>query len=246
MFTKKIKQLIFALLTLQLIACTSNKQDPFEQAVFEAKLSKKTEVNKVKNTVPFYSVNTLDPNWEESGSTPIVKIPEMKLTDQNGKVQTQDLFNDKISVVAFFFTSCAGFCPTLLKNLQLVETRLKSFKNIQYIGISVDPETDQPKELKAYIKHMKFNEKTWTLLTGDRDFIYKMAREDFASEAFRLVKSKGQVAHSEHFYFFDPKHRLRGVLKGTRLDVPEKSFQLVSALEKELEANPTEALVSSN
>jgi protein SCO1/2 len=212
----------------------SARQQSFQKAISQAREAKMDEVNPVKSGVPFYSIKTLDPNWEEFGKTPIVRIPELTLVGQDGKTRSESLFNGKITFVAFFFTSCAGFCPVFLKHLQEVENRLKAVQGIQYVAISVDPETDQPDRLRKYFKKMNFNSKTWTLLTGNRELIYTLARETFASEAFRLPKSSTQIAHSEHFYVIDPKRRLRGTLKGTRLDVAEGAHQLISELMTDL------------
>lgn len=207
--------------------------DPFEEAIHAAKASKLTEVHVPQAGIPFYSVKTLDPNWEESGSTPIVKMSSVSLTDQDGHAQNESLFEGRFSIVAFYFGSCSGFCPTLIMNLQSVESKLKPFvKNVQFIGITVDPKRDNVKALKAYSKKMKLSP-SWKLLTGDEEEIYSLAHDTFAAEAFKLPKSKGQVSHSEHFYVFDRKKRLRGILKGTRFDVAEKAKVLLTALSAE-------------
>lgn len=245
MRTQKVFQLVFLVLFICLSLCLSactEKNAPFEKAISEAHQSKLDEINVTLPGVPFYSVKTLDPNWEESGNTQIVKIPELHLVDQNGKNRNEALFEGKITFLAFFFSSCSGFCPTFLKHLQDVQNRLKNFSDIQFVAISVDPETDTPQRLNSYFKRMKFDPKTWTLLTGDRTLIYSLARETLASEAFQLPKTKNQIAHSEHFFVLDPERRLRGALKGTRLDVAESAYELISALLSDLKSKQSVSL----
>jgi len=204
--------------------------DQFNLAVQEAKKAKLTEVHTVGEGIPFYTEKTLDPIWEERSDSAIVRVPALLFTDQNGKLQSEKLFEGKVTLITFFFTSCAGFCPTLLENLRRVEAHVKGkFPNVRFVAISVDPETDTPEKLKRYFKKMKFSP-SWTLLTGNKTRIYALARETFAAEVFQLPKSKGQVAHSEHFYVIDQKRRLRGVLKGTRIDVHQSALQLLTAL----------------
>ncbi|MCB0411909.1 MAG: SCO family protein, partial [Bdellovibrionales bacterium] len=115
-------------------------------------------------------------------------------------------------------------------SLESVEAKLKdSFKDVQYIAITVDPKTDNPKTLKAYIKKMKLSS-SWSLLTGEQEKIYDLARNTFSSEVFARFKSRGQYAHSEHFYVLDKDRRLRGMISGTRVDAPQKAFELMSQL----------------
>ncbi len=226
MFTKKTLIILLGLTHSVVWAAKTSFQD----AIQDAKRSKMTIVNEVHAGVPFYSIKTLDPSWEEAGEIPIVKIPSLQLLDQHGKMRDEKLFDNKLSVVAFFFSSCAGFCPTLIKNLQQVEKKVKQQnKDVQFVAISVDPSTDAPKRLEEYAKKMNLSS-SWILLTGEEDRVYNLAHETFAAEAFKLPKSKGQVGHSEHFYVVDGKRRLRGVLKGTRLDVASKAGELLAAL----------------
>jgi protein SCO1/2 len=202
----------------------------FEEAIQSAHNQGLTTVNPVKEGLSFYSTKNLDPVWDESKESPIVKIEKFEMTNQIGKSISEKYFSDKITIFAFFFASCPGFCPTLLKNLQSVEAKLAGFKNIQYVAMSVDPENDSPVKLKKYFEKMKFNSKTWTLLTGKREEIYKFARETLLSEVFESIKIKGEIAHSEQFYIFDKNRKLRGMVKGTRKDVSENVMKVVSLL----------------
>ena len=202
----------------------------FEEAVRKAKAEKLTDFHKVGEGVPFYSVKTLDPRWHENGEVPVVKVTNVEFLDQNGKKQTEKVFEGKISIVAFFFSSCAGFCPTLIKNLQNVEAKVKlRYKNVQYVGVTVDPGTDTSARLKDYAKKMRLDP-SWILLTGSEPMVSFLAQDTFAAEIFKLPKSKGQVSHSEHLYVLDNQGRLRGVLKGTRKDAPEKANEIIAAL----------------
>ena len=231
MFAQK-KALIAALFLVVLFFVSHVKRvDQFENSIESAKKLGLTEVYPVGEGVPFYAPHTLDPIWEDRASSSLVRLPSLQLIDQAGVVQTEKLFQGKVTFVAFFFTSCAGFCPTLLGQLQRVESRVKrDFPSVRFVAISVDPENDTPRVLTDYMKKRLISGRSWTLLTGEKSKIYELARETFAAEAFELPKSKGQVSHSEHFFVIDQDLRLRGVLKGTRLDVPESAYQLLSAL----------------
>ena len=209
---------------------TYSATSSFQEAIQKAKDEKMTRVHQVGEGVPFYSVKTLDPRWQEEGETPIVKVHNIEFADQDGKKQTEKIFDGKVSIVAFFFSTCAGFCPTLIKNLQNVEAKIKQkHKNVQYIGVTVDPNTDTSARLKEYAKKMHLDS-SWKLLTGSEEMVYSLAQETFAAELFKLPKSKGQVANSEHLFVLDKQGRLRGVINGTRVDAPIKANEIIEAL----------------
>ncbi len=227
MFAFKTSPVAFFIVSLFVFSVAA---DEFEEAVSRSHQLKLTQVNTASKGIPFFAQKTLDPIWEQSDSSPIVRIDRFSLIDQEGIKRNEDVFDKKITFVSFFFSSCAGFCPMTLRNLKQVEKKLgQKFKNVQYVAISIDPEVDNPQKLRKHSKHLNLSS-SWRLFTGDKDQIYSLARDTFAAEAFKLPKSKGQFAHSEHFFVLDGERRLRGVLRGTRLDVAKKATELVSAL----------------
>lgn len=234
MFSGHHQILVLGILAVTLLSCTRN-DTAFLRARDQAKQAGLLEVGRADKGVPFYTVKTLDPVWNPDGAAAIVTLPQLSLQDQNGAHRQETMFDGKISLVGFFFTSCSGFCPTFLKNLQTVEKRLKGFPSLQYVAISVDPETDTPARMKKHFIKMGLSPSTWTLLTGDKKAIWSLARDTFAAETFPLPVSKGQIAHSEHFFVIDSSRRLRGVLRGTRLDLADRAEALVKELTQELQ-----------
>lgn len=231
MFTSFYKVLVAALTGLLFISCNS-RHASFDIAVKNAKKVGLLEVGRSEEGVPYYAKKTLDPVWTVPRTTEIVTVPRFSFIDQNGQAQTENLFDGKITFVGFFFTSCAGFCPAFLRNLQKVEKRLQQMPDVRYVAISVDPERDSPEQMRRYFSKMGFTSSRWTLLTGDKNLVWSLARDTFAAETFQLPVSKGQIAHSEHFFVIDPQRRLRGVLKGTRLDLTDKAEHLIRELTK--------------
>lgn len=224
-----IKAIAFVLALGVFSGCHSRKRQSFEEAIVRYRNTLVDQVNEVGKGLPFFSPETLNPTWKEDN---IVRIPSLELLDQDGKTIKESLFQGKITFVAFIFTSCNGFCPFLIQGLKKVETALKSYSNIQYVAFSVDPEQDTPSRLKTYAK--KFNlavNKNWKLLTGNHDTIYSLAKDTFASQAFKkTTPGPRNFAHSEHFYVIDPQGRLRSVLNGTRLDTPQHAQVVIQQM----------------
>lgn len=226
-----LKALGILILFSGLISCSLKPRDSFHAAVEKYRGTLVDQVNPAGVGAPFFSVKMLNPTWSEE-TTPIVKMPPLKLIDQDGQPRDQEFFKNKITFITFIFTSCQGFCPNLVKNLQAVEAKLGDSKDIQYVAITVDTENDKPEQLRAFAKRMRLaTGKSWTLLTGDHETVISLAKDTFASQAFQKLKpGPRNFAHSEHFYVIDQKGRLRGILNGTRVDSPEAAAELMAQL----------------
>lgn len=116
MFTNQINQLV--LISLILLLGLSCHQKDFDQAILKAKSDKLTEINQPQNGVPFYSKKNLDPTWDSTSD--VVKVPKLNLQNHSNLTVDESLFEKKITFIAFFFSSCAGFCSITIKNLQKI------------------------------------------------------------------------------------------------------------------------------
>jgi protein SCO1/2 len=116
-------------------------------------------------------------------------LPNVELINQdNQKVHFYgDLVKDRRVVIQFMFTRCKDVCPIITHNLVEVQRLLKGRvgSDIFFYSISLSPEEDSPRGLKAYAKKHGVGP-GWTFLTGKPDDI------------LLLRKSLG-------FYYNDPK-----------------------------------------
>lgn len=121
-----------------------------------------------------------------------------------------------------------------MKKIKETVARFDGHDDLQFVGITVDPEYDTVDNLRAYANRLRLGDPTrWVLLTGDKGEIYRLARETFASQAFQRSPSTSQgrsFVHSEHFYVIDSQRRLRAVLNGTRIDVQEDLAAALAAM----------------
>lgn len=208
----------------------------FEEAMAKHRNSDLVLVPKVGEGLPFYTPKTLTPVWDLSQSPGIVEIPDFRLVDQDGKTVDQKIFEGTVTIVGFIFTSCAGFCPILIRDMQAIEREMKvKGQNARFVVFSVDPEFDTPERLAQYAKiHKIATDKNWTLLTGAKETLYRLAKETFASEVRKLESPTNEnmrkFAHTEHFYVIDQRRRLRSIVNGTRIDVTERAPAAVAQL----------------
>jgi protein SCO1/2 len=101
-------------------------------------------------------------------------LPNVELiTQDNQKVHFYtDLVKDRRVVIQFMFTRCKDICPIITHNLVEVQRLLKGRvgSDIFFYSISLSPEEDTPRDLKAYAKKHGVGP-GWTFLTGKPDDI---------------------------------------------------------------------------
>jgi len=108
------------------------------------------------------------------GNTPAIGGP-FTLVDQDDKPFSSEQLKGKPTLIYFGYTFCPDVCPT---SLLLMETAMEqlgpeTFKNVNLVFITVDPERDTPKLLKGYVGNFG---PTFIGLTGTREQIAAAAR----------------------------------------------------------------------
>src|SRR5690349_22880390 len=101
-------------------------------------------------------------------------LPNVELiTQDNQKVHFYtDLVKDRRVVIQFMFARCKDICPVITHHLVEVQKILKDRvgRDIFFYSITLSPEEDSPRDLKAYAKVHGVGQ-GWTFLTGRPDDI---------------------------------------------------------------------------
>ena len=129
-------------------------------------------------------------------SAPIKLRPiDFELNDSHGEVFDSDQMRGRIWAVNFFYASCPG--PCFIMNQRVGELQKEYAKHgVQFVSITVAPETDTPEVLNEYAKRLDADPRTWRFLTGDAKQIEAIGREMF-------LASSVAPAHSERLYVVD-------------------------------------------
>lgn len=106
----------------------------------------------------------------------VMKAPDFKLTDQNNKTITNKDMLGKVYVVEFFYARCPTICPVMNSNLKFVDAAINN-PDFGIISISIDPSNDTPAFLNEHAKKLGVKNPNWHFLTGDRDYIGKVAND---------------------------------------------------------------------
>ncbi|MCC6890691.1 MAG: SCO family protein [Hyphomicrobiales bacterium] len=98
-------------------------------------------------------------------------LPNVPVVTQHGKSMRfyDDVLKNKIAVISFIFTSCRDICPVVTARLSQLEDKLGDVvgRDIFFVSISIDPETDTPDKLKEYAAAFQTGP-GWLFLTGKK------------------------------------------------------------------------------
>jgi protein SCO1 len=187
-------------------------------------------------------------------------VEDFSFTDQDGKPVTQNNVDGKVYVAEYFFTTCKGICPIMNSNMRRVYDEYKDEPGFMILSHTCMPETDSVPLLKAYeekmlngklekkddgsyrIKydtagsHQPANNTNWSFVTGDKEQLYKMARQSYMIDNNKPSPSQNmsdQFLHSQFFALVDKQRRVRGIYDGLQEDEIQKLLKDIKGLLKE-------------
>ena len=214
--------------------------------LFVSTLSCKNEIKKENTKVvetsrveylPYYNDESFTAHWLTPNSKEeeaFHKIPDFNLTNQLGEKVSRKTFEDKIYVTDFFFVSCPGICPKMTKNMFKVQEEFKNDSGISFLSHSVTPSIDSVSVLNAYAKNNGVIDNKWHLVTGDRDEIYNLARDQyFVENDLGVPKDINDFLHTENFLLIDKKKHIRGIYNGLNRASIAQLIIDIKALQKE-------------
>ena len=142
-------------------------------------------------------------------------IPDFEFLDQEGRVFTNKDLDGKIYIADFFFTSCAGICPIMTKNMFKIQQEFINDTLIKIISHTVHPEKDSVTVLNEYAMLNNIDNKKWHLLTGDKKELYDIARKGYFAVSKVDKNIQDAFIHTENFILVDNHRQIRGVYNGT-------------------------------
>lgn len=157
-------------------------------------------------------------------------IPDFSLVSQDGKAFSLKDLEGKIYVTDFIFTRCPSICKDMSSQLLRVQEAFKDRDDIRILSHSVDPEHDTPEVLKAYAQDYGINTKFWTLLTGNKDVIYKQAQCAYFLPVQKGSNGEIDFVHSERLVLIDKEKRIRGYYDGTKRDEVDRLIMEIQIL----------------
>ena len=142
-------------------------------------------------------------------------IPPFSLTNQYGKITTQEVTAGKIYVADCFFTTCQSICPKMSNQLVRVYTKYKSNNAFLILSLTVDPETDTVAQMLSYAKQHGVADEKWLFLTGSKKDLYALERNGFILTTEEGDGGEDDFIHTQNFALIDKEKHIRGYYDGT-------------------------------
>ncbi|MEC3905889.1 SCO family protein [Tamlana sp. 2201CG12-4] len=145
-------------------------------------------------------------------------------TEENEIIQLEDL-KGKTLVMVMIYTTCKAACPRLVADMRNIEAKIpkENMKDLRFILVSIDPETDTPDRLKAFAKENFMDGKQWTFLQGTQSSVREFANVlavkykqispmDFShSNIISVFNSGGELIHQQEGLGVDNKETLQAI-----------------------------------
>jgi len=147
-------------------------------------------------------------------------------TEEGKTIQLQDL-KGKPLVMVMIYTTCKAACPRLVADMRNIEAKIPKdrLKDLQFVLVSIDPETDTPERLKAFAIENLMDDEQWVFLqgteTGVREFANVLAVKykqitplDFShSNIISVFDSGGELIHQQEGLGVDNKETISTILE---------------------------------
>lgn len=199
-----IKYFLFAI-SILMISCKNNsKQKADDVAVTE---TKESAINKEISDMSIYN------------------LPSHWTTQDGDNIELKEL-QGKVVVMVMIYTSCKAACPRLVADMRNIEKQIPENKkdDVQYVFVSIDPETDTPERLKEFAIENKMDDDKWLFLRGTeedtREFAAVLAVSykeispiDFShSNIISVFNQKGELVHQQEGLGVDNKETIEAII----------------------------------
>src|SRR5687767_10080785 len=158
----------------------------------------------------FDSVALTEKRGKTTSDTLWHRVKNISFTNQLGKNVSLDDLKGKILVIDFFFTRCPTQCPNMARSMKKLQNSFKKNDSIvQFLSISVDPETDSVPRLKQFADKYNVDPGSWWLVKGDKKEVYDFALSQLKADVADTNVDTGFI-HTEKFFLLDKERVVRG------------------------------------
>lgn len=193
------------LLMVATYACTPKSEKDQEQNI------ETQRKDSISDVLPELSIYNLPSTW----------------TTQDGKdIELKDLQGDVV-VMVMIYTTCKAACPRLVADMRNIQSQVPDAnnKNVKYVLVSIDPETDTPERLKQFAIDNEMDSDQWVFLRGSendtREFAAVLAVSykaispiDFShSNIISVFDQEGVLVHQKEGLGVDSKETIQSIIE---------------------------------
>lgn len=185
--------------------------------------------NAVKDSEDISENNTEESKSNVISDMSIYNLPSHWTTQDGADIELKEL-EGKVLAMVMIYTSCQAACPRLVADLRNIEKQIPNDKkdDVQYVFVSIDPETDTPERLKAFAKENQMEDDKWLFLRGSqedtREFAAVLAVNykqispiDFShSNIISVFNQGGELVHQQEGLGVDNKETIQAIIELAR------------------------------
>lgn len=175
---------------------------------------------------PIQQTSKIISDENEISETSIFNLTTNWNTEEGSAIQLNEL-KGKTLVMVMIYTTCKAACPRLVADMRNIEKQIPelNLENVQFVMVSIDPETDTPKKLKEFAIENQMNGEQWTFLqgsvTGVREFANVLAVKykeispmDFShSNIISVFNTEGELVHQQEGLGVDNKETVSKIIE---------------------------------
>lgn len=146
-------------------------------------------------------------------------------TEKGKSIQLKEL-KGKVLVVVMIYTSCKVACPRLVADMQDIRKKVGNNDKVQYVLVTIDPETDTPAKLKEFAISKEMDGDEWTFLQGNPETVREFA--NVLSVKYKEI-SPMDFSHSNIISVFSPRGELLHQQEGLGVNNKETIAAILQA-----------------
>ena len=167
---------------------------------------------------------------DEISENSIFNLTSKWNTEEGKTIQLEEL-KGKTLVMVMIYTTCKAACPRLVADMRNIEKEIpKNLLNeISFVLVSIDPETDTPKKLKAFAIENYMDGEQWTFLQGDINSVREFA--NVLAVKYKQI-SPMDFSHSNIISVFNPQGELVHQQEGLGVDNKETISKIIETVKE--------------
>ncbi|WP_246942912.1 SCO family protein [Bacillus pinisoli] len=148
--------------------------------------------------------------WPNDEKLPALKsIEPFQVETMEG--DTYDFNNNKVKIVAFFYTNCPDICPLTFVDLKQLQEQLKEkgtfAEKIEFVTVTLDPEFDTKERLVQYANAFDVDPTGWKVVRTSLE-----QTDDIATDfQMSFKKEDNFIVHRTTMYLVDADHKIRAL-----------------------------------
>lgn len=144
-----------------------------------------------------------------------------------------DSNNQKVKLLAFFYTNCPDICPLTMMDFSLLQQDLQELNlfgtEVDLVAITLDSEADTYEVIKEYAENFNADREGWRFLRGNPEETKRIAN----SFHMKYKKVEGDyIAHNTTMFLIDQNNKIRGLYEMANAKEKVDREEIMKSIEK--------------